>query len=466
VASLYVSRVVHPNYLVPAAVLLPAAALAQRRIAADMVVVPLTLLAVAVEISEQELFRSPWEQASATGLDGSLGAFGPRAGTELTMDPIGLALSGITAGLAVLYLALAGIEAGRRLRQALLVAALVVVVAAPTLLMIELGRRGVDRGAPLRGQHPWWGSMTRESVPAGAPLPRAREAWATSFRREPPAAVDEGSAPPAAPAAGAVLRWTGLVDPRVLTLMAYAACVLMLLRLTPPGAPAGVVGAVLLTPAAALGTVFGAPWPLSLLGVLVALRLVQTRRRLLGGFALGTAGALVPSTLWTSPFVLRPPSREESDGDARTPEAESGRGWARGWAGLGLGFLLLALPAILRSAAGAGRGTERTEPAVGLTNLLLCYGLAPPGAWLAAALCVAAVLVARRRLVGAGALSGAAAISATWLFLSPAAAPDDVAFPIALLAFSDRRRPAPRAPARRDRLHPGERPRRNRLSAP
>ena len=51
VASLYFSRVVHPNYLIPAAVVLPLAVLARRR-GADVALAPLFLLALAVEMAE------------------------------------------------------------------------------------------------------------------------------------------------------------------------------------------------------------------------------------------------------------------------------------------------------------------------------------------------------------------------------------------------------------------------------
>ena len=72
VASLYFSRVVHPNYLIPAAILLPLAVLALRR-APDLALAPLLLLAVAVEISENALLRTTWEQAAAAELPRRLG---------------------------------------------------------------------------------------------------------------------------------------------------------------------------------------------------------------------------------------------------------------------------------------------------------------------------------------------------------------------------------------------------------
>ena len=72
VASLYFSRVVHPNYLIPAAVVLPLAVLARRR-GADVALAPLLLLALAVEMAEGAIFRTAWEQASAADLPARLG---------------------------------------------------------------------------------------------------------------------------------------------------------------------------------------------------------------------------------------------------------------------------------------------------------------------------------------------------------------------------------------------------------
>jgi hypothetical protein len=61
-AALYFSRVVHPNYLIPLAVLLPLAVLAHAR-GADGALVPLALLALAVETVENGVFRASWDQA-------------------------------------------------------------------------------------------------------------------------------------------------------------------------------------------------------------------------------------------------------------------------------------------------------------------------------------------------------------------------------------------------------------------
>ena len=65
-ASVYFSRVVHPNYLAAAAILLPVAVIASGRHAV-LALAPLLLLATAVETVENGIFRTVWEQASAAG---------------------------------------------------------------------------------------------------------------------------------------------------------------------------------------------------------------------------------------------------------------------------------------------------------------------------------------------------------------------------------------------------------------
>ncbi|HEY6553004.1 MAG TPA: glycosyltransferase family 87 protein, partial [Vicinamibacteria bacterium] len=97
-ASLYFSRVVHPNYLIPLAVLLPLALLARGR-TADGVVVPLMLLLAGVEAVENGVFRLTWDQAVAVGwprtLSGLAAALLPRSAPGLTADPIGTGFSAL-----------------------------------------------------------------------------------------------------------------------------------------------------------------------------------------------------------------------------------------------------------------------------------------------------------------------------------------------------------------------------------
>ena len=101
VAAVYFSRVVHPNYLIPAAVLLPVGVLA-RRLRADLALVPLLLFALAVEIAERQVFRRhlgpgrgrrPAEPPRRPRR-------GPRppGGLHLTQDPLGLLFSAVAGG--------------------------------------------------------------------------------------------------------------------------------------------------------------------------------------------------------------------------------------------------------------------------------------------------------------------------------------------------------------------------------
>ncbi|HEY7516381.1 MAG TPA: glycosyltransferase 87 family protein, partial [Vicinamibacteria bacterium] len=72
VTSLYLSRIVNPNYVILAALLLPVAALLDRRVRADLALVPLLLLLLATEVSLQEPFRATWEDAQAAGVSTGL----------------------------------------------------------------------------------------------------------------------------------------------------------------------------------------------------------------------------------------------------------------------------------------------------------------------------------------------------------------------------------------------------------
>ena len=165
-ATLYFSRVVHANYLILAATLLPVAALRSRRVAADVPVVPLLLLALAVETVENGLFRATWAQAVESGLPGRLHgiarALAPRAGPGTTDDPLGLLLAALAAGLGILYLVGAVCGAPLRARAfAVLVAAMVVVVA-PTLVVIGIGKAtGV-----VRSQDRWTARLVQDEVQA------------------------------------------------------------------------------------------------------------------------------------------------------------------------------------------------------------------------------------------------------------------------------------------------------------
>jgi hypothetical protein len=184
-ASLYFSRVVHANYLILAAALLPAAALAAAsRVRADSVVVPLMLLALAVEVVENGVFRATWEQAVAAGLpaklEGMAAVLAPRAGPGLTDDPLGLLVGAVAAGLAILYLLAAVFDAPARLRVAAVLVSAVMVVALPTLVVVGIGKG--DRARPEPG--PVGGpARPRYAAPRG----RARAAGRPGVEHELPA---------------------------------------------------------------------------------------------------------------------------------------------------------------------------------------------------------------------------------------------------------------------------------------
>ena len=201
-ASLYFSRVVHPNYLVPAAVLLPLAVLALRR-GADVALAPLLLLALAVEAAENQVFRNAWEQATAAGLparvQGLAAALVPKAGPHLTKDPLGLLFGATAAGLGVLYLALAVGGAPRRSRTVVTVLGAVLLVGLPAALLAGLS----DRTGVVRAQDP---AVVQAQADAGRLIegrspyttppetsPRGREAFSRSFRLDPPAEIRPSS---------------------------------------------------------------------------------------------------------------------------------------------------------------------------------------------------------------------------------------------------------------------------------
>ena len=149
-ASIYFSRVVHPNYLIPAAILLPIGLLALRE-GADIALVPLGLAALAVTVSEQEVFRSVWEQAVVAQvpevLPGFLRTLLPHPAPGLTTDPIGLVLSAACAGLGLVALLTGVLGARPAVRGAVGIAALVVAVGIPGYLVTTIGSRtGTPRG--------------------------------------------------------------------------------------------------------------------------------------------------------------------------------------------------------------------------------------------------------------------------------------------------------------------------------
>ena len=372
VASLYFSRVFHPNYLVLAAVLLPLAVLAPQR-RGDLAAVPLLLLAVAVEIAENEVLRAVWEDAHGEGGLAVLGPLAPLAAPALSRDPLGLGLSGVLSGLAVLYLVIAFLGAREGVRRALAAVGFAAAVAVPTLVIVAAGMRG---GVPVRAQDPWLAQVL-----AGGRAERVvAQAWSPSFRRDPPAPLNAADGPPGAAALGAAAAPLG-GDPRWLLLVAGAGLGGLVAWLVPPVHVPVAWAGTLLSPAAAIGVVFGSPALLVACGVVAAATLAAGRRTLAAALVLGALAACVPWAVFAAPFVL-----------LGRPDASIGRALT----GLAAGFVLLAA---LGAASGvpvtlAGLLPSRLEPGVGFGNALIyagaeaspltrALGWLPPLLWLA-----------------------------------------------------------------------------------
>jgi hypothetical protein len=437
VASLYLSRVVHPNYLVPAAVLLPVAILAARR-EGDLALVPLALLALAAECVEGGLFRKAWQQAAATGHAGMASGLPSwlvaRAGPGLTDDPLGLLFGALAAGVAVLYLVAAVLRAPGAVRTGLVAVGAVLIVGVPTLVVTRIGGR---TGVP-RAQDEWvvqaWADAARlregRSPYASPPedSPHGREAWTSSFRLEPAKeqVPDRPLLPPGAATLGSWLRPLGLRDPRPLALAALVVLAFAAARLAGPRARPLAVGLALLLPPLAVGTVFGSPAALPLAGLAAAwatsLSGASARADLGGGIRAGLAAAFDHRAWLAVPFAVR-----------RAPVV---------LAGLALGYLALVMPAILPDASAfLARFTSgfTVGPGIGLGNILLYWGVERTGPCLAlfAATPVLAALVAIGLLVRRVApLPAAAVATLAGLWLAPAASAEAVAVPLFLVALA------------------------------
>lgn len=305
VASLYFSRVVHPNYLVFAAVLLPIGCLARRRDAA-LAVVPLSFLALAVEYAQNELLRTTWEQAVAYGASGFLGAFGPRS--TLSADPFGLAVSASIAAIAVVALAVFALVEHPRVRLAVVALALVVGVLLPAALVVSVGSATADQGAPRRGQDPWLGDVLYADEPPivdDQSPPLAKQAWSESFRLDPPAPLLASTSSPSGYLTATVVRALGLVDPRPLTLAALTALAVAIVRRR--GGDATLAwGTALAAPALAVGTAFASPVVLAIGGVLAAALLARRGNALAAGALLGAVAIATPIVWFATPLALAP----------------------------------------------------------------------------------------------------------------------------------------------------------------
>jgi uncharacterized membrane protein len=435
VAALYVSRVVHPNYLIAAALCLPLAALATRR-GADLALAPLLLLAVAVEVVENAVFRTTWEQLSAAGLlaraSGLAAALAPRAGPSLTHDPLGLLVGATAAGLGVLYLSLAVCAAGRRARLVTLGAAFVLVVALPTLLLSWIS----NRTGLVRAQDPTVvqleadaGRLVERHSPFTAPpetAPLGREAYSSSFRLDPPAELLPQSPllPPGLSVSTAAARALGMRDPRVLSLAALLVLAGALAAVFDGAARLSIVAVALFAPPLALGTVLGAPVAASLAALVAAWTAGRTGHARVAGALLGVAAALDHRTLLAAPFLL--------------PVGAHPR-MGRGVVAAVAAYVAVVAPvALLDLRAFLARVSEPapTGPGLGLANLLAYRGaegvattLVPLGTLVA----LGALLWLLTRRWSAVARAGLAAL--VGIVLAPALGADAVAVPIVLLAL-------------------------------
>jgi hypothetical protein len=428
--SLYFSRVVHANYLILAATLLPVAALAARRVSADVAVVPLLLLALAVEVVENGVFRATWSQAVEAGwpgrLDGWARALAPRAGPGLTDDPLGLLIAALAAGLAILYLVAAVFGAPPRVRVAAVLLGAVVVVVAPTLVVMGIGKAT----GLVRSQDRWTARLVQDDrLLHEAPVPPVAEAWSTSFREDPPVRLEV--VPPLSPGTAAVawLLHRLKADPRALSLIAVLAVAVLLPRLVSAEQRPAVLGAALLSPAAAVGTVFGSGDMVLLAAAVAAVVLSRSAGTLAAGAATGVAIGLVPRVLLAAPFLLLPLAAQPG---AILPLLI---GLVLGW-GIAVLPLVAAGPAAL---AASLLPTARLEPGIGLANLLLDLGHSGATAGLALGIltaviaAVGAIAALRTRAQFPRLYTLAGAVLLAGLLAAPGASPHDLGVPIVLM---------------------------------
>jgi hypothetical protein len=440
---LYFSRVVHPNYLIAPALLLPLGVLACRR-AADVALAPLLLLGLAVEIAEHQLFRAAWDEAVSLRLPqhltGLAALVAPRGGPGLTLDPLGALLSALAAGLAVAYLVAGALGARPRRRAALVALAAALTVAAPGLLLARLGQRL----GTVRTQDRWAIQQPADSArlarlespyrPPYATRPVGREAWSSSFRLDPPRLFepDRPLSPPGSAVLGALLTPFGLADGRWLSVPAYLLLLGLAAALVRPELRPSALAVAALSPFLATGTVFGAPHAL-VLATLAACLLALSRRRAAGASALAGMSAGLDHRAWLAAPLLALPTLER-------------REWQRAGRWLLIGYAVsVVLPLLLDPAglAASARGTSGViGPGVGLANLLIfrgwqdapwvhaLYAVVPVG------LAATTLLLLRRRWSQPLRLAGAAGVWLLSLFLAREASAEALGVPLLLLGVA------------------------------
>ena len=439
VASLYFSRVVHPNYLIPVAVVLPLAVLARRR-GADVALAPLLLLALAVEVAESAVFRTAWEQAAAADLPARVGgmaaALAPKTGPSLTKDPLGLLFSATAAGFGVLYLALAVCGAPRRLRMAVTAAAATFTIGVPAVVLAGIGSRtGVvraqdpavvqaqaDGGRLLAGRSPY-------SPPFEA-SPRGRQAVSESFRIDPPEELlpSRPLLPPGPSVLAGLARAVGVRDMRLVAVFALGVLAAVAAVGFEGRRRRAVLALALLAGPMALGTVLGSPVALSLAALVGAWAAGRQGVGLGVGLLAGAAVALDHRAALVVPFLMHVPGS---------------RGTAlKAVAGALIAYLSMVAPvAFLDPGAFVSRLGERAVPGpgLGLFNLLAYRGAeASAGALVLAALApllsLGIALWLLRRTWPPLALAGSASL--VGILLAPTASAEAVAVPLMLLGLA------------------------------
>jgi len=423
-ASLYVSRVFHPNYLILPAVLLPAAVAAGASLAVEALVGGLLLLAVAVEVTEGGVFAATWADALAVrwpaAREGALALLAPRAGADLTRDPLGLVFGALASGAGIGLVLLGVMRARARWRAAVVAAALAAVMVVPTLIVMRVGRLS---GVP-RAEDGWSATAWPRDGRATVAL---REAWSRSFRRDPPGPVAPSAGAPAVPAVSRLLSAIGAHDPRALVLAAALVIAALVMAAAPAGAALPRIACILVLPAAIIGAIFGSGDLVLLALVLLAAALAERGHRVMGGMLLGLTTALFPRLLPAVPLLV-----------AASGAPRDRRGWSRAALGAGVGAAVGCLPAAL----GTGLARPALGAGLGLANLRLYAGAMPGtpdliGPALVLLTAVASLWIALRMAAPPPmALAAAAAALMAALWLASSADPDDVVTPIALLALA------------------------------
>ena len=408
--SLYVSRVVHPNYFILAAVLLPAAVAGGAVLATDALIGGLALLALGVEIAEGEIFATTWADAVAARWppgSGLLHALAPRAGPALTQDPLGLLFSAMACGLGIALLVGGVLRLPRRARAAIPVVALVLLAVVPASIVMTVGRLS---GTP-RVQRAWAASAWGYEIVEG-PMPR--QAWSESFRKDPPGSA----AVPGIPGASLIADMLGAIgirDLRALTVLALGAAVFFLSRVSPMEVGLERIS-VLLLPPAIVGITFGS-------GDVVLLALLAAALFAIGRGGVRSGSAMLGATAALFPRLLAPAALL---GGATAPAA----------------FAFAAVVVVMKVVGGTLAGPLQLGPGLGLSNLRLYFGADPGDRDVLALILILLVtaiswLVVRRlALDRPSSLAAAATLLLATLWLAPSASPDDVLVPIALLAIA------------------------------